>query len=275
MDRWEIRFTNALDVGSVFASGQVFEKSVGLKKTLLAIKPHYERAKKAGKACGLACGIKNSGIGNGALEWGKVRLVVDAADEMSLYNGYTEMGQGLLTVLTQCAVESTDLPASCSARRSTAPTSSAAGRRPVARDAPRRARGRRSRQEAARRPGCRIRIVGPGWQGLRGRRAHRRHDEARRHAQAGAKAQDAHRLRLRYAARDPRQEGKLEKVVAAHDVGRAINPALCAGQIEGSVHMGLGYALTEELPCDERRDAGDLRDARHRPLAREGHAGSR
>ena len=44
-------------------------------------------------------------------------------------------------------------------------------------------------------------------------------------------------------------EGKLERFVAAHDVGRAINPDLCEGQIEGSIHMGLGYALTEELPC--------------------------
>ena len=46
------------------------------------------------------------------------------------------------------------------------------------------------------------------------------------------------------------EEGKLDTVVAAHDVGRAINPALCEGQIEGSVHMGLGFALTEELPCN-------------------------
>ena len=44
--------------------------------------------------------------------------------------------------------------------------------------------------------------------------------------------------------------GKVEKVVAAHDVGKAVNPALCEGQIEGSVHMGLGYALTEDFPCD-------------------------
>jgi xanthine dehydrogenase molybdenum-binding subunit len=44
-------------------------------------------------------------------------------------------------------------------------------------------------------------------------------------------------------------EGRIERFVAAHDVGRAVNPALCEGQIEGSIHMGLGYALTEELPC--------------------------
>jgi xanthine dehydrogenase molybdenum-binding subunit len=45
------------------------------------------------------------------------------------------------------------------------------------------------------------------------------------------------------------EEGRVDRVIAAHDVGRAINPALCEGQVEGSVHMGLGYALTEELPC--------------------------
>ena len=43
-----------------------------------------------------------------------------------------------------------------------------------------------------------------------------------------------------------------EKVVAVHDVGRAVNPTLCEGQIEGAVHMGLGYALTEDFPSDER-----------------------
>ena len=48
-----------------------------------------------------------------------------------------------------------------------------------------------------------------------------------------------------------RATGAIEKVVAVHDVGRAVNPQLCEGQIEGSVHMGLGYALSEEFPADE------------------------
>jgi xanthine dehydrogenase molybdenum-binding subunit len=57
------------------------------------------------------------------------------------------------------------------------------------------------------------------------------------------------------------EEGHLERVVAAHDVGRAINPLLCAGQIEGAVHMGLGYALSEDFPCtDGRPDSLLLRD---------------
>ena len=48
-----------------------------------------------------------------------------------------------------------------------------------------------------------------------------------------------------------KETGEVEKVIAAHDVGRAVNPLLCEGQIEGSVHMGLGYALSEDFPCDE------------------------
>ena len=35
------------------------------------------------------------------------------------------------------------------------------------------------------------------------------------------------------------------------DAGKVMNPMLFEGQIEGSVHMGLGYALTEELPCPD------------------------
>jgi len=43
-------------------------------------------------------------------------------------------------------------------------------------------------------------------------------------------------------------EGKVVKVVAAHDIGRAINPLSLEGQVEGGVAMGLGYALTEDFP---------------------------
>jgi xanthine dehydrogenase molybdenum-binding subunit len=67
------------------------------------------------------------------------------------------------------------------------------------------------------------------------------------------------------------EDGTIEKVVAAHDVGRAINPQLCAGQIEGGVHMGLGYALSEDFPSTggvpdslKLRDLGILRAA-HTP----------
>src|SRR5258708_20159190 len=57
------------------------------------------------------------------------------------------------------------------------------------------------------------------------------------------------------------EDGRLERVIAAHDVGRAINPKACAGQIEGGVHMGLGYALTENFTSTNGRpDSLLLRD---------------
>jgi aldehyde oxidoreductase len=67
------------------------------------------------------------------------------------------------------------------------------------------------------------------------------------------------------------EEGRLEHVVAAHDVGHAINPKACSGQIEGSVHMGLGYALSEDFRSTGGvpdslllRDCGILK-AKHTP----------
>jgi len=41
-------------------------------------------------------------------------------------------------------------------------------------------------------------------------------------------------------------EVKVERVWVAHDIGRALNPVLVEGQVEGSVHMALGEALMEE-----------------------------
>ena len=40
---------------------------------------------------------------------------------------------------------------------------------------------------------------------------------------------------------------KILKYIAAHDVGKAINPLLLEGQVYGGVMMGLGYALTEQV----------------------------
>ena len=61
------------------------------------------------------------------------------------------------------------------------------------------------------------------------------------------------------------EDGKLERVVAAHDVGRAINPRLCAEQMEGGVHMGLGYALSERFSSTGGvPDSLALRDLGHR-----------
>ena len=66
-------------------------------------------------------------------------------------------------------------------------------------------------------------------------------------------------------------EGRVSKVIAAHDVGKVMNPTLLEGQLEGSVHMGLGYALTEEfrvrggVPETMTMNSQGLLRARHMP----------
>ena len=47
------------------------------------------------------------------------------------------------------------------------------------------------------------------------------------------------------------KEGNIDKMIAAHDGGKIMNPMLFEGQVEGGVHMGLGFALTEDLPMKD------------------------
>lgn len=52
------------------------------------------------------------------------------------------------------------------------------------------------------------------------------------------------------------ETGKIEilKYVAAHDVGKAINPLLLEGQVYGGVMMGIGYALTEQVILEKGKN---------------------
>ncbi|HSI99551.1 MAG TPA: molybdopterin cofactor-binding domain-containing protein, partial [Patescibacteria group bacterium] len=58
-------------------------------------------------------------------------------------------------------------------------------------------------------------------------------------------------------------EGRLARVVAAQDVGRAINRQTVEGQIEGGVHMGLGYALSEEFVVTDGEPVSDTLKSLH------------
>jgi selenium-dependent xanthine dehydrogenase len=247
IDGWEIRWRNAVEVGDRFGTGQVLEKSVGIKKTLAAVRERYYEAKAGKRAVGIACGIKNSGIGNGAEEWGRARLVVEADGTVSLYNGYTEMGQGLLTVLVQFAVEATGLEAARFRPRVDSTYQLACGQTTGSRAT---LFGGLAVKSAA----AKLRADLDGGLSL--------HDLAGRIYAADVLVNDTTPLgepvpkikthtTFGYATQvcvlD--EQGRVERIIAAHDVGRVVNPALCEGQIEGAIHMGLGYALTEELAC--------------------------
>jgi len=249
IDPWEIRWRNAVEVGDTFSTGQVLEKSVGIKETLAAVKDAYYEATGAGRAVGIGCGIKNSGIGNGARELGRATLVVEDDGTVSLYNGYTEMGQGLLTVLIQCAVEVTGLPASLFRAKVDSTFELGCGQTTGSRGT---LLGGRAVIEAAEKLKADL-DAGQELEQLVGKT----YDGEVVIDDTTAPGQETDKIKTHTAFGFATQvvildeAGKLDRVVAAHDVGRAINPALCEGQIEGSIHMGLGYALTEELPCPD------------------------
>ncbi len=249
LDGWEMRMRNAVEVGDTFTTGQVHEKSVGLKRTLESVKQAYYEAKQAGKAVGIACGIKNTGIGNGAKEWGKARLVVEADQTISLYNGYTEMGQGLLTVLTQCAVEVTGLPASVFRPKVDATYALDCGQTTGSRAT---LFGGRAVADAARKLRTDL-DAGKTLDDLVGHvyAADVLIDDTTPPGVATKTIKTHTSFGFATQMCILNENGRIERFVASHDVGRAINPALCEGQIEGSVHMGLGFALSEDLPCEQ------------------------
>ncbi|MBC8106417.1 MAG: selenium-dependent xanthine dehydrogenase [Anaerolineae bacterium] len=244
IDAWEIRWRNILHQGDRFATGQKLDKPFGLDKTLLAVKDIYRGAKFAG----IACGIKNVGIGNGMPDPGKAMLRVEPDSKVSIRTGYTEMGQGLFTVTIQTAVEETGLPP----ETFTALTDTAAdldcGQTTGSRgtvlscnaviDA---AKKLRADLDAGKKLSD---LIGKEYRGewvcsyTHKLGAHV--DEPKTHLTYGFATQVV----------ILNDEGRITKVIAAHDVGKVINPTLLEGQMEGSIHMGLGYALTEDFICE-------------------------
>ena len=270
LDGWEMRWRNIVRVGDLFTTGQVLEKSVGVEKTLLAVKDDYYAARASGRPVGIACALKNSGIGNGAIEYGKCRLVVQGDGTIDLHTGFTEMGQGLLTILTQCAVEVTGLPANLFRPQVNSRFELGAGQTTGSRgtllagratiDAAKKLRADLDRGATLRdlvdnvyAGEVRIDDTTPPGETKNGK--------IKTHTTFGWATQVVVLS----------ETGAVDQVIAAHDVGRAINPQQCEAQIEGSVVMGLGYALTEELPCKDGmpvtfklREIGALR-AQHTP----------
>ncbi len=264
LDGWEMRWRNALVPGDRFSTGQVLDKSVGIRKTLAAVKEQYYDAKRRGRAVGIACGLKNSGIGNGAVEWGKARLVVEPDGTVSLYNGYTEMGQGLFTVLTQFAAEVTGLPASAFEPKVDSTYALGCGQTTGSRAT---LFGGRAVMSAASKLKADLdRKLTLGDLAGRVYAADVMVDDTVAPGTAApvVKTHTTFGYATQVCILDER--GRVDRIIAAHDVGRAVNPALCEGQVEGSIHMGLGYALTEELRLDrgmpvtsKLRDIGVLR----------------
>ncbi|MGD2077615.1 MAG: selenium-dependent xanthine dehydrogenase, partial [Chloroflexota bacterium] len=245
-DRWQFRYDNALTNGDMTATGQVIEGGAGARETLLAVKDEFYSAKYAG----LACGIKNTGIGNGMPDAASARITIAASDRVIIDHGWTEMGQGVNTIATQVLCNETGIdPAIVEVRIDTS-----------------------AEQEAGMTTASRATsLVGnaliDACQGLKqDLESNSLADLVGRQYEGrwivdwttkpGAMVEKVYtHYSYSYATQlvvlD--EDGQIEKVTAAHDAGKIFNPTLFEGQLEGSIHMGLGYAISEDLPMENGR----------------------
>ncbi len=245
-DRWQFRYDNALTDGDMTATGQVIEGGAGVRETLLAVKDQFYQAKYAG----LACGLKNTGIGNGMPDESSARISIVAPDKIIIDHGWTEMGQGVNTIATQVVCEETGLDPSLMEVRIDTIAEQLAGMTTASRatslvgnaliDACRELKADLENHELTE-------LVGRTYDGKW---------TVDWTTKPGAMVEKVYtHYSYSYATQlvTLDDDGQIEKIVAAHDAGKVFNPMLFEGQLEGSLHMGLGYAISEDLPMENGR----------------------
>jgi xanthine dehydrogenase molybdenum-binding subunit len=246
---WEIRKRNVIRPGQVWGPGQIMDDGcAGAEACLDAIKPSYDAARASGRAVGLGLGLKNSGLGNGFREVSRAVVRFREAGpgrdgRVEVRHGWTEMGQGVHTVALQVAAQELgidprriDVIVDTTRQLGFGQTTGSRGTLMAAGAV-------KQACDAAKAAGCTpdTDFIGEHLVDWTHHLGDPEHPNPTIHAAFGYAAQ---------MAVVDRDSGKVERMVAVHDVGKAVNPQLCEGQIEGSLHMGLGYALTEEFPSD-------------------------
>ena len=246
---WEIRMRNAIRPGGVLPNGQIVGPETGLVETLEAAKPYYDAALAAGDPVGLACAMKNAGVGVGLPDWGRAKLIVEADGRLHIYSGASCIGQGLGTVLVQMVVTNAHLkPEQIVYERSNtwiAPDSGDTSG---------------SRQtlitgEAVRRA-CEKLVSAMEGKTLADLKGQEFYGEylAKTDPLGAEVPNPVSHVAYGYATQMcvlDRETGRIKHLYGIHDVGKAVNPLSCEGQIEGGMVMSMGYALTERYPFDD------------------------
>ena len=243
---WEIRYRNAIEPGKVLPNGQIADCSTALKETLLAVKDVYEANM---DHAGIACAMKNAGVGVGLPDKGRCKLVV--RDGMvELYAAASDIGQGCATVFLQVLAQTTGLPRlllrNMGANSEVAPDSGTTSG---------------SRQtlitgEAVRMAAVDLKKdmdeVNGDLSKLEGKEYFAEFFDPTDKLgsdKPNPKSHVAYGFATHVVILD--DEGQVKEVYAAHDSGKVVNPTSIQGQIEGGELMGLGYALTEDFPLKD------------------------
>ena len=269
MDPFAIRIKNALTVGSETVGGETLVASVGIADTIELCRRETEKARREYEkrypmgnkvlGVGVASGYKNVGVGRGAVDDGGCILTMKPDGRLEMKVSGVDMGQGFRTAMRQicaeamgCGMEIIDLVNGDT--EETLRHGQAVSERQTLNSG-------RAVVEAARllkeelethplKPGesrsVRYRFVAPKTYPLEEAARHEAGENYRNYPSYAYTTQSV----LLEADRET-GEVKVLKVIAAHDVGRAINPHMIEGQIEGSCSMGIGYALSESYPSED------------------------
>ena len=240
---WEIRYRNAIRPGQVLPNGQIADDSTGMEECLKAVRDIYESSDRAG----IACSMKNAGLGVGIPDTGRCILSIEKG-KVHVRSSAACIGQGLATVELQMVCEATGLSPEDMVVES-----------PDTRRTPNSGTTTASRQtaitgEAVRRSAALLKEALDSGKTLADLEGKEFYGEfvTETDRMGSDKPNPVSHVSYGYAAQVVLldENGKVERVSAAYDLGQVVNPRAAEGQIEGGVLMGLGYALTEDYPLE-------------------------
>lgn len=245
---WEIRKRNAIKPGEVLPNGQIAGDDVELLACLDAVKPAYDAALAAGKSAGIACAIKNAGIGVGLPDIGRCIISVEKGIA-HIRTAAACIGQGMATVTTQITCQTAGLPPERvyaeppDTRRTPDSGTTTASRQTVF-------TGEATR-EAALKLKAALDAAGGKLEALDGKEFYGEYSGIT-DPMGSPKPNPVSHVAYGYAATVAVLDAadKVEELIAGYDCGTVINPKSAEGQIEGGLLMGMGYALTEDFPLE-------------------------
>lgn len=246
---WEIRYRNAIRPGQSLPNGQLADSGTAMVETLEAVKEEFEKYEAdSNYYVGIASAMKNAGVGVGVQDIGRCNLKI-INGKVHARSSAGAIGQGIQTVLLQVICETTGLT-----------PDKIIVEHPDTKYTPDSGTTTASRQttfagEAAHQSSLKLKSdldAGYTLEKLEGKE-YIGEFEFKTDPIGSTKLNPVSHIAYGYATQlviiD--KNGKLVKVVAAHDIGRIINPLSATGQVEGGVAMGLGYGLTEDFPLKD------------------------